>query len=278
MKKTVIRVGHSPDPDDAFMFYGIAKNKVNTRGFKFQHIIEDIESLNKKAFNKELEMTAVSLHAFFYIADIYSIMSVGGSFGDGYGPIIVAKKNYTVDELKKIRIAIPGKYTTAYLYTLLFIGDFKPIFMKFDKIMQAVLSDNVEAGLLIHEGQITYKDYNLYNVFDIGKYWKEKFALPLPLGIDVLANTFSNEEKKVINSIMRESIEVAYKELDEAIDYALQYGRGLDKKRGEKFVKMYVNDITKEMGNKGKEAIKLVYNLAMEKKIINKNIKINIIE
>jgi 1,4-dihydroxy-6-naphthoate synthase len=278
MEKRIIRVGHSPDPDDAFMFYGIAKNKVDTKGFEFRHLIEDIESLNQRAFKRELEMTAISLHAFFYVADSYSIMSVGGSFGDGYGPIVVAKKEYDVNDLKRLRIAVPGRYTTAYLYALLFFGGFQPVFLQFDKIIDAVLSGEVEAGLLIHEGQLTYKDYGLYNIFDVGKFWKEKYSLPLPLGIDVLSNEFSDKEKITINRIMRESIEVAYKELDLAIEYALQYGRGLDRERGEKFVKMYVNDITKDMGDEGKEAIRLVYEMALKEGIIKDKIDINIIE
>ena len=247
-----IRFGHSPDPDDAFMFYAFAEEKIPMRGYKVGHVIEDIESLNQRALkNAELEVTAVSCHAYAYLADKYAVMRSGASIGDKYGPILVAKKQ-TPASIKNKRIAIPGKLTTAYLVLRLFEKKFTPVFTPFDKILEAVDSGAVDFGLVIHEGQITYKQFDLEKILDLGAWWhKTTNGLPLPLGVDVIRRDLGSEVLATFPGLFKESIQYALANRRPALQYAIRYGRGISEELNDRFVGMYVNDYTVDLGPKG---------------------------
>ncbi|MDI6779867.1 MAG: ABC transporter substrate-binding protein [Bacteroidota bacterium] len=269
MNERIIKVGHSPDPDDAFMFYGLASGKVKLKGIKIEHLLEDIQSLNKRAMKGELEVTAISAHAFPYIADKYWIMRTGASMGEGYGPVIISKKYKTLDELKYKRIATPGPLTTATLLFKLFTGGIENVDIPFDQIMERVNSGEFDGGLIIHEGQITYKEQGFNKILDFGEYWqKYSNGLPLPLGLDVVRKDLGEELARKLSLGLKESIHYGYTHQDESIPYALEYGRGLNYQLGEKFVKMYVSELTVDMDEKGKEALELLFSLAHSKKLI----------
>jgi 1,4-dihydroxy-6-naphthoate synthase len=269
MNERIIKVGHSPDPDDAFMFYGLASGKVKLEGIKIEHLLEDIQSLNKRAMKGELEVTAISAHAFPYIADKYWIMRTGASMGEGYGPVIISKKYKTLDELKCKRIATPGPLTTATLLLKLFTGGIENVDIPFDQIMERVNSGEFDGGLIIHEGQITYKEQGFNKILDFGEYWqKYSNGLPLPLGLDVVRKDLGEELARKLSLGLKESIHYGYTHQDESIPYALQYGHGLDYALGEKFVKMYVSELTIDMGKKGKEALDLLFQQSTKKGLI----------
>jgi 1,4-dihydroxy-6-naphthoate synthase len=255
MEPREITIGHSPDPDDAFMFYAMTHGKLDTGGLTFKHLITDIETLNHKAVEGELEVTALSVHAYGYVMDRYALLPCGGSFGDGVGPIVVAKKKMEVGELADDRIAVPGTMTTAYLLLKLLLINFKFEVVPFDKIMDAVLSGEVDAGLLIHEGQITYEKLGLHKIVDLGRWWQEDIGLPLPLGVNAVRKDLGKQLMRKISELMRQSIEYALTHRDEAVAYAMQYGRGMDSKLTDRFVGMYVNEWTQDMGAKGRQAI-----------------------
>lgn len=263
-----IKVGHTPDADDAFMFYGIASNNVTIDGVKIKHVIEDIESLNRKALKNELDVTAVSAHAYAYTRD-YVILRSGASFGKGYGPIVIAKKKLSVDDLKKSKIAVPGKMTTAYLLLRMAIGDFDAVEMKFSEINNAVESGSVDAGLVIHEAQITYDQAKFVNTLDLGLWWDDvSNALPLPLGINVASKRLGNEMIKRFDELLKRSIQFGFKNFDDALDYAMQYARGGSRYLIEKFVKMYVNELTIDMGEQGARSLHKLYSIAKQNRII----------
>ena len=268
----LLAVGHSPDPDDAFMFYGFASKKVLIPGFEIDHVLDDIQSLNVRAMTGELPVTAISAHAYPYVADKYWIMKTGASMGEGYGPIIVSKKYKTIEELeanKDAVIAQPGKLTTANLLLRSWFGHIKSVEMDFDKIIDAVLKDEVDAGLLIHEGQITWQSYGLNNLADFGTIWeKETGGLPLPLGLDCVRKDMGEETARTISQALRDSIKAAYDFEQDSVEYALQWGRGIDHPTGARFVKMYVNDVTIDMGERGKKALEYLYNLGAKHNII----------
>ena len=260
-----IVIGHTPDADDAFMFYGMLTGKVTSPVFKVKHVVEDIETLNKRALNHELDVTAVSAHACAYIKD-YTILRSGGSFGKGYGPIVVSKQNISPENLKQSKIAVPGKLTSAFLLLELMIGKFDYIEMKFSDITDAVADGKVDAGLLIHEGQITFTEKNLIKLLDVGTWWHQSTGgLPVPLGVNVMSNHFGEETIKKFDEYFRESIIYGMSRVNEALDYAMQYGRGQSKELIDKFVRMYVNDVTIEMGVLGEHSIKTLFRLATEK-------------
>ena len=257
-----ITIGHTPDADDAFMFYAIVNDKIE-HGFDIEHVIEDIESLNKRAFNHELDVTAISAHAYPYTQD-YVILRSGASFGLGYGPIVIAKKH--IEDLSKARIAIPGRFTTAALLLRLAIGDYNFVELRFDEIINAIINDEVDAGLVIHELQITYYRYKLKKILDLADYWDD---LPLPLGINVASKRRLDEQRiRMIDDMLRRSIIYALNNMDEAIGYALRFARGNDKDITSRFVRMYVNDLTIDMSNKGEQALKRLYSLAYKKGFI----------
>ncbi|RLI73577.1 ABC transporter substrate-binding protein [Archaeoglobales archaeon] len=259
-----IIVAHTPDADDAFMFYAMTHGKVKS-DLEIEHLIEDIESLNKKAFDGKLDATALSAHAYAYLHDKYRILSAGASVGDGYGPIVVAKQKI---ELNNKRIAIPGKYTTANLLLNLALDNFKPVEMRFDEIINAVKSETVDAGLLIHEGQITYEMHGLKKLLDLWEWWSGLTKLPLPLGINVIKRSIPIEIQKEFLRVMKESVKYALNNVDEAIDYAMRYSRGLDRETTKRFALMYVNEYTYEMPNSVVKALELLYKMGMEKGLI----------
>lgn len=263
-----ISVGHTPDADDAFMFYAMIKGKVTSPDFAIRHVIEDIEQLNKKAKNPQLDVTAVSVHACAYIPD-YTILRSGGSFGIGYGPIVISNNTMTQEQLKKSKIAIPGKMTSAFLLLQLMIGKFDYIEMNFSEIPAAVKSGKADAGLVIHETQLTYKLEDLTKILDVGQWWDETTGgLPVPLGTNVMKNSFGKDTIKKFDRYLQSSIEYGLAHTDEALEYAMQYSRGKPKDMISEFVKMYVNDVTVNMGEQGEKAIRHMFELASQKNLV----------
>lgn len=264
-----ISVGHTPDSDDAFMFYGMLTGKIPSE-FTIKHVIGDIEELNKRAQNHELDVTAVSIHACAYIPD-YTILRSGGSFGIGYGPIVIAKKNISQDQLKNLKIAIPGKMTSAFLLLQLMIGKFDYVEMKFSDIPDAVNSGKVDAGLVIHETQLSYKHEGLLKILDVGEWWhKTTNGLPVPLGTNVMSNRFDQKTIQRFDKYLHDSIKYGLDHMNEALDYSMQYSRGKPADLIKKFVSMYVNDVTVDMGERGEESIKRFFAMASEKNLVPK--------
>ncbi len=256
-----IRVGHSPDADDAFMFYALAKGKIDTGRYRFEHELVDIETLNHRALAGELELTAVSLHAYAYLDDRYVLCSCGASMGDRYGPMVVARREMTLDELAGLEIAVPGLRTTAYLALRLCLGvDFHHTIVPFDRIIEAVdrgeyEGRRIDAGLIIHEGQLTYVDQQLRLIVDTGQWWFERTGLPLPLGANAIRRDLGPEAIRDVHRLLRASIEYGLEHREEALDYALSFGRGLDRSKADQFVGMYVNDWTLDFGPVGRRAV-----------------------
>lgn len=275
MSKITLKLGHSPDADDAFMFYALAKGRVQSDKVEFIHIIEEIQSLNDRAIKGELDVTAVSAHAYLLIQNNYRILSCGASMGKGYGPIVVARED--LDSLNGIRIGVPGKLTTAYLLLSIYAKDFIPIELKFDSILEAVEEGEVDAGLVIHEGQLTYDGYGLRCVMDLGALWGEETSLPLPLGINVLKRGFDMEIEKEVLRLHQESVEFALNHKDEALEYALQFGRGMKEELGERFVLMYVNEYTREMGEEGRRALELLFSKAYGRGLVKAKPRLDIL-
>ncbi len=263
-----IRIAHSPDSDDAFMFYALAKDKIQTGKFHFSHTLQDIETLNQKALNGEYEITAISFHAYPYIADRYLLLPSGASMGDRYGPMVVARELLSHENLKGKKIAIPGTMTTAYLVLRLFLTDFEAVVIPFDKIMDAVQNKAVDAGLLIHEGQLTYTSYKLHKILDLGEWWDQTTGLPLPLGGNVVRRDLGKEDIREISRLLRESIQYALTHREEALAYALQFARDLDSGTADRFVGMYVNKRTLDYGEEGRRAVQVLFNRAYEAKLI----------
>lgn len=254
-----LSVGHSPDPDDAFMFYALAHNKIPTGNLAFAHELQDIETLNRRCLKQELDISAVSLHAFAYLSDKYALLSSGCSMGDRYGPMVVAKKAYTIEELKSLRIAVPGTLTTAFLSLSLLLGSkFNYEIVPFDQILNAVEQGKVDAGLIIHEGQLTFQNQGLNLVVDLGVWWFEKTGLPLPLGGNVVRKDLGHGIISEASRLIRESIHYGLQHRKEALAYALKYGRDLDQGLADKFVGMYVNDWTVDYGEKGRKAVQML--------------------
>lgn len=257
----LIRVGHSPDPDDAFMFYALAKDKIDCGPYRFEHELVDIETLNRRAFAGELELTALSLHAYAYLADKYVLCTCGASMGDNYGPMVVARQPQTVDALRGQTIAVPGTLTTAFLTLRMCLGsDFRHVVVPFDQILDVVAAgqfhgETIDAGLVIHEGQLTYGDQHLHLVVDLGQWWMRETGLPLPLGANGVRRDLGRETMREINRLLKESIRYGLAQRQPAIDYALQFGRGLDRQKADKFVGMYVNDWTLDFGERGQRAV-----------------------
>jgi 1,4-dihydroxy-6-naphthoate synthase len=268
-QERIIRVGHSPDPDDAFMFYGLASGKVKLPGIVIEHMLEDIQSLNERAMRAELPVTAISAHAFPYVADNYWIMRTGASMGEGYGPVIISQKYKTLQDLQGKVVGTPGPLTTATLLFKTFTSGINNVNMPFDKIMEAVDNGMVDAGLLIHEGQITYQSLGYHKVLDFGEFWdKETGGLPLPLGLDVVRKDLGIELARILSMGLKESIAYGYDHQDESIPYAMQWGRGIDRELGGKFVKMYVSQLTIDMGEKGRRGLEELFARAGKKGLV----------
>ncbi len=257
MSKQTIRLGHSPDSDDAFMFYALAKGLVDTGDFEFIHILQDIETLNRRAIQGELEVTAVSIHAYAHILEQYALIPSGASMGDGYGPMVVARTAMTLDDLHGVRIAIPGTLTSAYLALRLCLGEFDYEVVPFDQIMQTVVEGRVDAGLIIHEGQLTFGGSGCQLVVDLGAWWRDQTGLPLPLGGNVIRKDLGTDNISRITDIIRRSIEYGLAHREQALDHALGFGRGVDRDLADRFVGMYVNEMTLDYGPQGRRAVEL---------------------
>ncbi len=252
----VIRLAHSPDSDDAFMFYGLATGKVPTGDIRFEHELCDIETLNRRALAGELDVTAVSFHAYAFLADRYLLLPHGASFGDGYGPVVVSREPLAPGQLKGLPIAIPGELTSAHLALRLFHPDFTARVVPFDRILDAVKAGEVPAGLLIHEGQLTFAREGLHRVVDLGRWWKDRTGLPLPLGGNAIRRDLGPALVAETSRLLGEGIEYSLSHREEALDYAMRFGRGLDRREADWFVGMYVNDWTRGYGEKGREAVR----------------------
>jgi 1,4-dihydroxy-6-naphthoate synthase len=264
-----INIAHSPDSDDAFMFYGLATNKVRVPGYKFTHTLTNIEALNHRAMTDQFyDVTAISFHAYPYVQENYAIMACGGSVGEDYGPMIVAARSYTHDEVKKLRIAVPGTLTTAYLTLKLFAPEIETVTVDFDKIIPAVVAGEFDAGLIIHEGQLTYAQDGLTKIIDLGVWWKEQTGLPLPLGGNAIRRSLPKEVQLTTTQALRDSIQHALDHREEALEYAMQFARDLDPGMANRFVGMYVNERTLSYGEDGREAIRKLLDMGYERGII----------
>ena len=284
---TVFTLGHSPDPDDAFMFYAMAENKIDLRGYRFEHRLEDIQTLNERATRGELHISAISIHAFAYVSDRYALMPCGASMGDGYGPMVVvpsdAKFDATSDDqirawLSGRKIAIPGRMTSAYLALQLYLGDFDHVVMPFDEILDAVKASKADAGLIIHEGQLTYARSGFRKVIDLGEWWKRVTDLPLPLGGNVLRKDIPAPVQRDLLAIMRESIDYGLAHRDEAVRHSMPYARDMDAKLAGKFIGMYVNDFTRDYGEAGRNAIREFLHAASQRGYIDKEPTVEFVE
>ena len=260
-----IRIGHSPDPDDAFMFYALTAGKVRVPGITIEHVLEDIETLNRRARAGELDVTAVSFATYLLVAERYRMMDPGASMGKGYGPILVAREPIPRGELEDRVTAIAGKHTTSALLLRLYVGDPPLIEVAFDKIPTVVLEGQADLGLLIHEGQITYQKMGLTKVLDLGEAWQRETGLPLPLGCNVMRRDLGEDVHRALSNALKESIAWAHAHVDEALEYAMRYGRGIDKETCRRFVLMYVNDFTLALGREGRAAIERLFTMAHDK-------------
>jgi 1,4-dihydroxy-6-naphthoate synthase len=272
-----IRVAHSPDSDDAFMFYALAEGKIDTEGITYVHELQDIESLNQRALRGELEVTAVSIHAYAYLADRYALLPHGASMGDRYGPRLVAREPMTRAGVKGKRIAIPGPLTTAYLALKLFEPDFVPVPTPFDQIEDAVVDSQVDLGLLIHEGQLTYAERGLHLVADMGEWWYQTTGLPLPLGGNVVRKDLGGELVETISRHLRASIAYGLEHRTKALDHAMQYARGLDRGKADEFVGMYVNDWTLDYGARGREAVRQLLARGVDEGVITRRVEVEFV-
>ena len=262
-----IRIGHSPDSDDAFMFYALAKGHIETAPYKIVHVIEDIETLNKRALAAELEVTAISVHAYAYVSNDYALMPCGASIGDNYGPLIVSKS--PIDNLAGKKIAIPGEMTTAYLTMKLYQPDVETETYQFDKIIDAVQDGKVDAGLIIHEGQLTYVREGLHKIVDLGEWWYDETGLPLPLGANVIRRNLGSEKIRAITSLLKQSIQYSLNHRERGLEYAMTYARDMETDLADKFVGMYVNDYTLDYGDSGREAVQELLNRGHDSGIIS---------
>jgi len=287
--QVVFTLGHSPDPDDAFMFYAMAKNKIDLRGYRFEHRLEDIEKLNERALRGELHISAISIHAYAHVSDKYALMPCGASMGDGYGPIVIRKhrtsnerralhESAARDFLSGSKIAVPGKMTSAFLALQLFLGEFEFIVVPFDKIFDAVKSGRADAGLIIHEGQLTYARAGFAKIVDLGEWWKSKTGLPLPLGGNVLRKDIPRSVRHDLLQIMRQSIDYGLAHRDEAVRHSLPYARDMGAELAGKFIGMYVNVYTQDYGDTGRAAIRKFLGDALAAGYIDNQVEIEFVE
>jgi 5,8-dihydroxy-2-naphthoate synthase len=285
-ERGVFTLGHSPDPDDAFMFYAVAENKIDLRGYRFEHRLEDIQRLNERALRGELHISAISIHAYAYVADKYALLPCGASMGDGYGPVVVQKRSTSnsqiptpnADLLRGRVIAVPGKMTSAFLALQLFAGEFDHVVVPFDQIFQAVKSGRADAGLIIHEGQLTYAQSGFQKVLDLGEWWKRETALPLPLGGNVLRKDIPHPARRDLLEIIRESIEFGLAHRDEAVRHSLPYARDMSADLADKFIGMYVNEFTRDYGETGRTAVRKFLAEARDKGYIDAPIEVEFVE
>ena len=268
-KITDISIAHSPDSDDAFMFYGLATNKVRVPGFRFNHTLCDIETLNQKARDEALyDVTAISFHAYPYVQNNYTLMGCGGSVGEGYGPMVVSSRTLAIEDLKRVKIAVPGTMTTAYLALKIFNPELETVTVPFDRIIPEIQAGNFDAGLIIHEGQLTYSANGLQKVLDLGAWWREATGLVLPLGGNAVRRSLGNDTLRIVTKAVRDSIQHALENREPALEYAMQFARDLDARLANRFVSMYVNERTLDYGADGRQAIRKLLDLGHERGII----------
>jgi 5,8-dihydroxy-2-naphthoate synthase len=267
-QKQKIRLAHSPDPDDAFMFWALAKGKIDTGAYEFEHILSDIQTLNEKAKEGAYEISAISFHAYPSVADRYALLACGASMGENYGPMVVAREERRGRPLSEVKIAIPGKMTTAFLALQLYEPRLNTVVLPFDQIIEAVVEGKVDAGLIIHEGQLTYAQAGLNKWIDLGEWWQERHHLPLPLGGNVIRRDLGPQAMREIAALLKESIQMSLKNRPEAVKYALKFGRGLDLKLADQFIGMYVNDLTVDYGEKGRRALQVLFQEAEKAELL----------
>ncbi len=275
MSSNAITIAHSPDSDDAFMFYALAEKKIDGGGFEFRHVLSDIETLNRQAMEEKYEVTAISFHAYAFLYEKYMLLDSGASMGDRYGPLVVSKKPIKPSDLKGKVIAIPGKMTSAYLILKLFEPDFDSIVVPFDQVFQAVFDGRADGGLVIHEGQLTYSNIGLSKVVDLGEWWNQKTDLPLPLGGNVIRRNLGSSAISLISKILKESIKYGLEHREEALAYALQFARDMDPLLADRFVGMYVNERTLGYGEAERKAVQLLLDLGYEKGIIGRKVNVD---
>lgn len=268
MQKRMITLGHSPDPDDAFMFYALAKGKIETGDLHYEHILQDIETLNQRARRCELDITAISVHAYAYVHQDYALLPCGASIGDGYGPMVVSRHPMVKDALRTQKIAVPGTMTTAFLALRLCLGEFEYEVVPFDEIIPAVVDGRVEAGLIIHEGQLTYANSGLHEVIDLGVWWKQETGLPLPLGANAILKRLGPELMVQIGNHLKQSICYGLEHRHEAVEHSMVYGRDLNRELTDRFVGMYVNDYTIDFGPKGRSGVEALLDRGYEAGVI----------
>jgi 1,4-dihydroxy-6-naphthoate synthase len=268
-----LKLAHSPDSDDAFMFYALATKKISTGNLKFSHVLEDIESLNQKAQQGVYDITAISFHAYAYLKDQYVLLPCGASFGERYGPVVVARGRLGADGLRGKRVAVPGKMTTAFLALQLYEPQFEPRFVPFDRVLDSVTQGEVDAGVVIHEGQLTYASEGLTKVVDLGEWWHQQTGLPLPLGGNAVRRSHDRRTIQQISKLLKASIQYSLDHREEALAYALQFARGLDTATADRFVSMYVNEWTLDYGERGRKAVQALLDRGFEKGILPHSVK-----
>ena len=273
-----ITVAHSPDSDDAFMFFALAQGKVGDPGLEFVHVLEDIQSLNQRALRGEYEVTAVSFHAYAYLADRYALLPHGASMGDGYGPIVVTRAACSPEELRGKRIAVPGTLTTAALALRLWDPDLQHVVIPFDQIMDAVVAGTADAGLIIHEGQVTYDSLGFHKVVDLGEWWLRETGLPLPLGGNVIRKDLGPDLMRQVSHLLRESIRYSLAHREEALDYAMRFARDMERRLADRFVGMYVNDLTLDYGERGRAAVRRLLEMGHERGLIPHRVEVEFVE
>ncbi len=276
--RTVIEVGHSPDADDAFMFYAVTAGKIETGELEFRHVLTDIETLNRWAMEGKLPVTALSLHAYAYVADRYALLPHGASMGRRYGPIVVSQRPLSPEELRRETIAIPGTLTTAYLALKVCVGEFSYAVLPFDQILGAVVEGRYGAGLLIHEGQLTYQDHGLVNSLDLGVWWHDRTGLPLPLGVNAVRRDLGQTRMRQIAEFLQASIQYALRHRQEALTYAMGFARGMDRSSTDTFVGMYVNELTLAYGQEGRRAAELLLQWGFERGVLPRRIDLDFVE
>ncbi len=277
-EKRTISIAHSPDSDDAFMFYGLATNKLDTGNLKFTHVLQDIQTLNEKASEGIYDVTAISFHAYAYISDQYALLPHGASIGDNYGPVLVAREPRSADDISKLKIAVPGTLTSAFLALRLFNPDFEYEVIPFDQIIDTVEKGRVDAGLLIHEGQLFYQALGLYKILDLGEWWHEQTGLPLPMGGNAIRRELGSDLMRQVSQYLRESIKYSLDNREDALQYAMQFARDMDPALADRFVAMWVNELTLDYTSRGREAVRKLLNDGYEKGIIPNKVEVDFVD
>ena len=276
-ERSTITLAHSPDSDDAFMFYGLATNKLDTGRLSFKHLLKDIQTLNEEAMLGTYDVTAISFHAYAYVADKYALLPHGASIGDNYGPIVVSREVFTPDDIPRLKIAVPGKLTSAFLALRIFNPDFEFEVVPFDKIIDAVKDGSCQAGLLIHEGQLFYETMGLHKVLDLGEWWHQRTGLPLPMGGNAIRRDLGPDLIREVSQLLRESISYSLENREDALQYAMQFARDMDTDLADRFVAMWVNDLTLDYTERGREAVRRLLDEGFEQGIIPKKVPVDFV-